>query len=409
MPVFAEVDPAVLSGILSKLAGEDVDLSKTGTGTSNTGFTNITSSEANSFLIFSNTTAKVWESMDVIVKAVTKSGTIASWYKWTIYISVDGDYKAKVPYIDWYTFTSTDQGAKTFSKGLSFSKAGTFIVHVSDLDKTSLSWSTSVIVTEKDVVIPVVVEKAIAQTGSSSSVITEKPVTENKIVESPSFKIIKVETGDRKATFTFKVSNDSPLIKKFQIIYANPEWKSNKVTTYEKERIKNKDGNYVWYVPNLELTKYVVSIAWIGSDGETIAWVTSKPFEADLSLLSAGKCIIPNVAWLRVLSKKDTSVLYWDSIPEAIKYKIYKKNASGEYMFVHETKKDSYTIHVSDGSVKYDEFSVKAVCSDGTESVDFSPSTSVRTGPAGLILLGLISLVISLVIMHKRRERFWKL
>ncbi len=84
-------------------------------------------------------------------------------------------------------------------------------------------------------------------------------------------------------------------------------------------------------------------------------------------------------------------MLYWDAIPGAVKYKVYKKNKSGEYVFVHETKKDSYTIYVADGSVKYEEFSVKAVCSDGTESLKFAPSTSVRTGPAMLIILVLIS------------------
>lgn len=106
---------------------------------------------------------------------------------------------------------------------------------------------------------------------------------------------------------------------------------------------------------------------------------------------------------MRVLSKKDTSILYWDSIPEAISYKIYKKNAQGEYIFLEETEKDSYTIYVADGSVKYEEFSVKAVCSDGTESIQFAPSTNVKTGPSELILLGLVSILISFVIMRKRK------
>ena len=140
------------------------------------------------------------------------------------------------------------------------------------------------------------------------------------------------------------------------------------------------------------------------TDGETLSGVISQPFVADLSLSSAGKCIIPNVSGLRVLVKTDTSVLYWDSIPEAISYKVYKKNAQGEYIFLEDTKKDSYTIYVTDGSVKYEEFSIKAVCSDGTESLQFAPSTNVRTGPSGLILLGLISVVISFVIVRKRKK-----
>lgn len=131
----------------------------------------------------------------------------------------------------------------------------------------------------------------------------------------------------------------------------------------------------------------------------------SQPFEANLSLSSAGKCVIPNVSGLRVLEKKDTSVLYWDSIPEAVSYKVYKKDASGEYVFLSETKNDSYTVHVADGSVKYEEFSVKAMCSDGTESLKFAPSTSVRTGPREIMALVVISALIGWLVIRKRRKQ----
>lgn len=90
---------------------------------------------------------------------------------------------------------------------------------------------------------------------------TKEMVTEKKISNIPSFKILKVETGDKKATFTFRVADETPNITKFEFLYADTEGKSNKVFTYEKERIKNINGDYVWYIPNLALTKYVVSIA----------------------------------------------------------------------------------------------------------------------------------------------------
>ena len=55
-----------------------------------------------------------------------------------------------------------------------------------------------------------------------------------------SFKIGKVEIGDKKATITFQVLNDNPSIRKFEFLYADPEGKSKKVLTFEKEKIKNK-------------------------------------------------------------------------------------------------------------------------------------------------------------------------
>ncbi|MDD2892235.1 MAG: hypothetical protein PHQ95_04685 [Candidatus Gracilibacteria bacterium] len=404
--VFAEIDPTVLNGILSKLAGENKNVSSTSTGSVNTNppvttllTTNPTKTER--FMIFSNSNGKVGEAMDVIVKAITKDGFIASGYTGTIFISVEKDYGATVPYIDGYTFTSSDQGVKTFPKGLSFSKAGIFKVTVSDIDEPTLVGSTSVSVSETEKepekIIPVIKVTQI-----------KEPVVENSTTTVPTFKILKVETGDKRATFTFNILNDSPLIRKFQFTYTDPEGKSNKVLTYEKERIKSKNGEYVWYIPNLDLTKYIVSIVGVNANGETIEGTISESFEVDLSLGSAGKCIIPNVSGLRVLPKKDTSVLYWDSIPEAISYKIYKRNVNGDYVFIQETKNDSYTIYISNNSVRYDEFSVKAVCSDGTESLEFSPSTSVRTGPSEIILLALISALIGFIITRKRRQNTGK-
>lgn len=167
---------------------------------------------------------------------MTKSGAVASDYKGTVFINVKEDYKAIVPYVDGYTFTASDKGKKTFSKGLSFSKIGTFQVDVSDVDTPDLIGNTSVVVSEKD------------DTVSPEAVI-------------PSFKILKVETGDGKATFTFQVLNETPDIKKFEFLYADGEGKTDKAITLEKDRIKNANGEYVWYIPNMALTKYTVSIA----------------------------------------------------------------------------------------------------------------------------------------------------
>ena len=359
--------------------------------------------------------------MDVTVKALAKDGSVATSYRGTIFISVENDYKATVPYVDGYAFTSQDQGVKIFPKGLTFSKAGTFKVSVSDFAQSKFTGSTTITIVAgaastnvkpatttttttatppKPVAKPVVEVKPTSTTGSTAA--TATVATTKATAPPPSFKIGKIVIGDKKATINFQVLNDTPLIEKFEFLYADPEGKSKKVTTSSKADIKQANGSYAWYIGDLDLTKYVVSISGIDKNGETVS--TSQPFEVNLSLLSAGKCIIPNVSGLRVLEKKDSSVLYWDAIPEAILYKVYKKDANGDYVFLTETKQDSYTVHVSDGSVKYEEFSVKAVCSDGTESLKFSPSTSVKTGPEAVALLVIISGGIGWYIVRRRTK-----
>ncbi len=92
-------------------------------------------------------TAKVGESVDITVKAVSKDGSVVKNYAGTIFIIVDNDNKATVPYAEGYTFINSDQGSKTFSKGLAFTKEGTFKVVVSDFDKPKIEGSVKVKVT----------------------------------------------------------------------------------------------------------------------------------------------------------------------------------------------------------------------------------------------------------------------
>lgn len=47
--------------------------------------------------------------MDLTVKAVSKDGAIVSNYAGTIFVIVDNDNKATVPYAEGYTFTAADQ------------------------------------------------------------------------------------------------------------------------------------------------------------------------------------------------------------------------------------------------------------------------------------------------------------
>lgn len=94
---------------------------------------------ADHFEIEAQKTTSVGEAIDITVKAVAKDGSVDKNYNGGIFIFVDKDSKATVPYgSDGYTFTSSDAGVKTFSKGLSFTKEGKMIVTVADNVNTSL-------------------------------------------------------------------------------------------------------------------------------------------------------------------------------------------------------------------------------------------------------------------------------
>ena len=90
--------------------------------------------KATKFELTLSQSAKVGEALDLGVKVVGKDGEVVKDYVGTVYVTVDNDSKATIPYPDGYTFVSGDQGQKTFSKGLSFSKEGSMTVSVTDID-----------------------------------------------------------------------------------------------------------------------------------------------------------------------------------------------------------------------------------------------------------------------------------
>lgn len=91
-------------------------------------------------------TAKVGEAIDITVKAVDKTGNVVKNYLGNIYITVESDLKATVPFEDGYTFIDADQGSKIFSKGLSFTKEGKLKVSVVDIETENIEGSATVTV-----------------------------------------------------------------------------------------------------------------------------------------------------------------------------------------------------------------------------------------------------------------------
>lgn len=538
------------------------------------------------FSLTVNQSAKVGEALDLTVKALDKDGGTVADYAGTVYVTVDNDSKATLPYAEGYTFVSADQGAKTFSKGLAFSKAGNMTVSVIDIDDDKVEGTAKVNVTEGDSGPGVTGNEAVTisspeaggtVSGTETDVVgttkknskfqvflngkksgegqsddkgailyklkgidQEQNVLEVKVLDGsdkeagtsgkisfsvaadkgPEFKSVtikegntvkagtvlnvtvaaepklkevsvsfgdsvevfkeqasgvtagdvtvggvseglyvgtvtapstagsypldatltndmgkktvktaavtvtvtevpklayenvKIEAGDKKVTFTFDVLNEPESVSKYKFSYGTESGALTKESvTFEKAKIavvgtgaSASGSTYKWYVDGLENPgKYYFKIAAVDVAGSPVSSTESDVFEADLALNAAGKCSIANVSGLKVSKTEDQSVLSWDSIPEALSYNVYKKDASGAYVLIENVKVTSYTIHLAKDAVKYEDFAVKAVCSDATtESADYAEATRVQTGPAQVIALLSLALGIGFFITRRR-------
>jgi hypothetical protein len=220
------------------------------------------------------------------------------------------------------------------------------------------------------------------------------------------YKNLKAQNTDGKASFTFEVENEPANLDKFQFAYTPTGGAETKVLSSEKSKIKNLMNNqYSWFVPGLAPAKYSFVISGVDASGIAIPDTSSEAVIVEIVLASPGKCTIGNVGGLKVKTETDISVLSWDSIPVAVRYNVYKKNAAGEFVFIESVSSNSYTIHIATGEVKYEDFAIKAVCSDLTESANLSPSTSVQTGPGKIFLLMSIALVAGFAIFRRKYVR----
>ncbi|MDQ1343505.1 MAG: hypothetical protein QG650_224 [Patescibacteria group bacterium] len=532
------------------------------------------------FSLTVNQAAKVGEAIDLTVKALDKDGGTVADYAGTVYVTVDNDSKATLPYAEGYTFVAADQGQKTFSKGLAFSKAGNMTVSVIDIDDDKVEGVAKVNVTEGDAGPGVTGNEAVTitnpenggtitgnetdlvgttkknskfqvflngtkagegQTDDKGAILfklkgidQEQNVLEVKVLDGsdkvagttgkiafsvasdkgpqfksitvqegtsvmpgtvlhvtvaadaklkevsvslgdsvevfkeqtsgvtagnvsvggsgeglyvgtltaptasgsypidvtltndlgkktvknaaetltvldapkPLFENIKVEAGDKKASFTFTLTNEPEATSKFKFAYGTESGSLTKESvSFEKSKIAVGSGStYKWYVDGLDTPgKYFFKISALDIAGSPIAGVESDIVTADLSLNAAGKCTIANVSGLKVAKTEEQSVLSWDSIPEALSYNVYKKDASGAYALIENVKVTSYTIHLAKDAVRYDDFAIKAVCPDGTvESADYAEITRVQTGPAQVLVFLSLALGIGYFITRRR-------
>ncbi len=199
------------------------------------------------------------------------------------------------------------------------------------------------------------------------------------------------------------------MLSKFKFVYGTESGALSKESvSFEKAKILSGStasgaaATYRWYVSGLEPSKYFFKIKGLDVAGSEIG-LESDLIEVDLALNAAGKCTIGNVAGLKVATDEEKSELTWDAIAEALSYNVYKKDASGSFVLIENVKEAKYVIHLAKDAVKYDDFAVKAVCSDGeTESADYAEVTKVQTGPAQILVL--LALALSMGYFVTRRK-----
>jgi hypothetical protein len=105
---------------------------------------------------------------------------------------------------------------------------------------------------------------------------------------------------------------------------------------------------------------------------------------------------------IRIETLKDKSVLSWDALSGAVSYNLYKMDTNNSPVLFQNTKETSYTLFLAKGDVVFEDFAVKALCDDTTESADFSKASKVQTGPGMTALLVIISGILGALILRRR-------
>lgn len=228
--------------------------------------------------------------------------------------------------------------------------------------------------------------------------VVAKKVEEKKnepVVEAPkpAFRNVKTETKDTKVIFTFAVENTPTDLDAFEISHA-----SGAVTTYSGSKIL-KDGQYSWYIDNLAPGPYTFHIQGKNASGALMENLKSEPLMATIGVPA---CTISNVGKITIKTDTSKSVLTWEVVKGASKYNVYKIGSDGKYNLVTSVKDPSYTLFLSQGAITYEDFAVKAVCDDGTESADYSGASKVQTGPGLIAFIVIVSGIAAAMILRRR-------
>jgi len=113
------------------------------------------------------------------------------------------------------------------------------------------------------------------------------------------------------------------------------------------------------------------------------------------------------ITGIKLEKLKNKSILSWDEIKEADSYNIYKLDkASGTKKLIENVKKAETTLYITGDKVEYDDFFISAIWVDkegkSQEITDLSDMTKVQTGPAEILFLLIVSMLLGYMIIRRR-------
>ncbi len=113
-------------------------------------------------------------------------------------------------------------------------------------------------------------------------------------------------------------------------------------------------------------------------------------------------CTIGNVGSVRANTMDNKTLLSWDALSGALSYNVYRITPAGDYELVQNVKDPSYTIYLASGAIQYENFAIKALCDDKTESAVPATANRVQTGPGALAILVIISALASIFFVRRK-------
>ena len=218
----------------------------------------------------------------------------------------------------------------------------------------------------------------------------------------PTFKNVKTTTEGSRVVFDFAIENAPSDMTSFKIAYGkNADSLTQEVTTMNLDKIASMSspGWYTWYIDHIPSDTYTFKIFGRTKEGSLISGLVSESIVATIGKES---CSIGNVAGLTVATDVSKSTISWMALSGAISYNIYKVSPAGDYTLFQNTKDTMYTIFLSQGAVIYEDFVVKALCDNTTESKEYSSMSRIQSGPGMITIIVIIAAILGAFLMRRR-------
>jgi hypothetical protein len=213
------------------------------------------------------------------------------------------------------------------------------------------------------------------------------------------FKNVTLTSAWPRINMNFFVENLPSTVIQFKIAYGeSPDSLTNEVTTFTLDKIKRTDGSYNWYIDNLMPRNYSFKIFWVQSGGLLVADMSSEVLSATVW---KNECTIGNIGNIETRTLSDKTILSWDALTWAVSYNIYRVSAAKDYELLENVTANSYTLFLSSWALQYQDFAVRGLCDDKTESSVPAFASQVQTWPWLLSIIIALSALLGIFFVRR--------